>query len=130
LRLKTWIFTAIVILSNAFGNLFLDKGVHGGGIALPFGLELNLIWLIPGIALLILWMLTRMALLGWADLTYVLPVTALGYVLSTVLAAVFLGEHIGPRRWAGTVLIVLGTALVTLEGQPELSPVSPEDPQA
>ncbi len=112
MRLKTWIFTAIVILSNAFGNLFLDKGVHGGGVWLPFGLELNLVWLIPGIGLLILWMLTRMTLLGWADLTYVLPVTALGYVLSTALAAVFLGEAVSMKRWAGTILIMLGTVLV------------------
>ena len=131
LRLKTWIFTAIVILSNAFGNLFLDKGVHGGGVPLPFGLELNLVWLIPGIGLLILWMLTRMALLGWADLTYVLPVTALGYVLSTALAAIFLGEVVSGKRWMGTGLIVLGTALVGAGaprgGQPELTRVSPAD---
>ncbi|HEY3741909.1 MAG TPA: hypothetical protein VGL53_18790 [Bryobacteraceae bacterium] len=119
LRLKTWIFTVLVIVANAFGNLFLDKGVHGaaGGIGLVrlplFDIEVNLLWLVPGIGLLILWMLTRMALLGWADLTYVLPVTALGYVLSTVLAAMFLGERVDGRRWAGTILIVLGTALVS-----------------
>jgi uncharacterized membrane protein len=116
LRLKTWIFTAIVIFSNAFGNLFLDKGVRAGGVAdlkLPFGLELNLVWLIPGVGLLILWMLTRMALLGWADLTYVLPVTALGYVFSIALAAIFLDERVGGKRWLGTILIVLGTALVS-----------------
>lgn len=119
MRWKTWIFTAVVILSNAFGNLFLDKGVHGGGLNV-FGVELNLLWLIPGIGLLILWMLTRMTLLGWADLTYVLPVTALGYVLSTALAAMFLGESVSMNRWAGTVLIVLGTALVAPEaGRPK-----------
>ena len=54
-----------------------------------------------------------MTLLGWADLTYVLPVTALGYVLSTALAAVFLDEQVSVKRWAGTGLIVLGTALVS-----------------
>jgi uncharacterized membrane protein len=108
-RLKTWIFTAIVVLSNAFGNLLLDKGVHGGiHIA---GFEFSW-WLIPGIALLILWMLARMTLLGWADLSFVLPVTAIGYVLSTVLAVLFLGESVGPIRWAGTALITLGTILV------------------
>ena len=109
--LKTWIFTVVVILSNAFGNLFLDKGVHGGGTSV-FGLELNLLWLVPGIGLLILWMVSRMTLLGWADLSYVLPVTALGYVLSVAMAVMFLGEAVSPRRWAGAVLIVLGTALV------------------
>ena len=118
MRWKTWIFTVVVILSNAFGNLFLDKGVHGGGFPV-FGLELNLLWLIPGIALLILWMLSRMTLLGWADLSYVLPVTALGYVLSTVLGVLVLGESVSGKRWAGTVLIVLGTGLVAREGQPE-----------
>jgi len=132
LRLKTWIFTAIVIFSNAVGNVFLDKGVHGGGdggARLPFGLDLNLAWLVPGIALLILWMLTRMALLGWADLTYVLPVTALGYVLSTALAAFFLGEHVAGKRWLGTVCIVLGTAIVgataPTEPRPSGSGVTP-----
>ncbi len=128
MRLKTWIFTAIVICSNAFGNLLLDKGVHGGGVSIG-GLELNFIWLIPGIGLLILWMLSRMTLLGWADLTYVLPVTALGYVLSTALAAIFLGEQITSKRWLGTGLIVLGTALVSSappeRGLPDPVHVSP-----
>lgn len=126
LRLKTWIFTVIVILSNAFGNLFLDKGVHGGALRLPFGLDVNLVWLIPGIGLLILWMLTRMALLGWADLTYVLPVTAFGYVLSTALAALFLGEAVSAKRWVGTGLIVLGTALVGA-GSPATSKPRPSE---
>ena len=121
-----------MILSNAFGNLFLDKGVHGGGGIAVFGLELNLLWLVPGIGFLILWMLTRMTLLGWADLSYVLPITALGYVLSTVLGVVFLGEIVSGKRWAGTVLIVLGTALVAREGlarggQPELSQRTPDE---
>ena len=34
-----------------------------------------------GIGLLILWLLTRMALISWADLSFVLPVTSIGYVL-------------------------------------------------
>ena len=129
MRWKTWIFTVVVILSNAFGNLFLDKGVHGGGFPV-FGLELNLLWLIPGIALLILWMLSRMTLLGWADLSYVLPVTALGYVLSTVLGVLVLGESVSGKRWAGTVLIVLGTGLVAREGQPLSREGQPEQPRS
>ena len=111
---KTWIFTAIVVLSNAFGNLLLDKGVHGN---IPIAGFLFSWWLIPGIALLILWMVSRMTLLGWADLTYVLPVTAIGYVLSTILAAAFLGESISLRRWAGTALITLGTVLVGMTSE-------------
>jgi uncharacterized membrane protein len=67
-----------------------------------------------GIVLLIAWLLSRMAMFSWADLTYVLPVTAFGYVLSAILAWAFLNEKITPVRGAGTLLIVAGTLLVGL----------------
>ena len=69
-------------------------------------------WVMVGIALLILWMLSRMALLSWADLSYVLPVTSIGYVLAAVTGMLFLGERIGGRRWLGTLLIMAGAILV------------------
>jgi drug/metabolite transporter (DMT)-like permease len=101
---KTWLFAIIVVLSNAFGNLFLDFGVHGDAIAWP--------WLVAGVLLLILWMLSRMTLLSWADLTFVLPVTAIGYVLSALFGWYFLHESISGKRWLGTLLIFVGVALV------------------
>ena len=114
-RLKTWVFAAIVILSNAFGNLFLDFGVHGPYKARAFGLDLDLSpWLIPGILVLILWMLSRMTLLSWADLSFVLPVTAIGYVLSALLGWAFLHEEVSARRWMGALLISAGVVLVGL----------------
>ena len=69
-------------------------------------------WVVVGIAFLILWMLSRMALLSWADLSYVLPVTSLGYVLAAVSGTLFLGEHISALRWTGTLFIVAGAILV------------------
>ena len=65
-----------------------------------------------GICLLVLWLLTRMALLSWADLTFVLPLTAFGYILAAVLGKFYLHELITPVRWLGTLLIFSGTALV------------------
>jgi drug/metabolite transporter (DMT)-like permease len=69
-------------------------------------------WVSLGICLLILWLLSKMFLLSWADLTYVLPVTAFGYVLTAVLSRLFLGEHITAARWAGTLLIAAGIVVV------------------
>ena len=69
-------------------------------------------WVALGIALLILWLLSRMVLLSWADLSYVLPVTSLGYVANALMGHFFLGEHITTARWSGTLLIVAGTVLV------------------
>ena len=116
LQWKTRIFAIIVVLSNAFGNFFLDRGMHGRTThsAADYVAAIFTPWVMLGVSLLILWLLTRMTLLSWADLTYVLPVTSFGYVASALLARFLLHEQISPQRWAGTVLIVAGTVLVGL----------------
>ncbi len=65
-----------------------------------------------GIAMLILALLTRMALLSVADLSFVLPLTATGYIISAMLGKVFLGEDVGSNRWFGTCMIFAGVVLV------------------
>jgi uncharacterized membrane protein len=65
-----------------------------------------------GVALLIIWTLTHMALLSWADLSYVMPVTAMGYVVTAFAARVFLGEDVSLARWVGIVLVTAGVTLV------------------
>lgn len=65
-----------------------------------------------GIVALILAVLTRLALLSLADLSFVLPVTAIGYVIAVVVGKIFLHETVTGQRWLGTVLIFAGAALV------------------
>ncbi len=72
-----------------------------------------------GVLLLILWLASRMALLSWADLSYVLPVTSIGYVLVAVAGRVLLHEQITPRRWTGIALIMAGVALVSTRTSPQ-----------
>ena len=64
-----------------------------------------------GIVLLIVWTLLRIKLLELADLSYVLPITAVGYVFNAIMGALFLHEQVSIQRWAGTLLIVAGAAL-------------------
>jgi len=65
-----------------------------------------------GIILLILWLLMRMTLLSWADLSFVVPVTAVGYILAAIVGHFFLGERVSSTNWLGTFLIFFGTAFV------------------
>ena len=65
-----------------------------------------------GVIALILALLTRMALLSLADLSFVLPVTAIGYVLAVIIGRTFLHEAVSWQRWAGTLLIFGGALLV------------------
>jgi uncharacterized membrane protein len=119
LRWKTQAFAAIVILSNAFGNLSLTWGLRHGAeqltaSPLSFLRAIAGPWVSLGVCLLIVWLVSKMFLLSWADLTYVLPVTAFGYVLNALLGRLFLGEIVTPARWAGTLLIMAGVILVGL----------------
>ena len=50
--------------------------------------------------------------LSWADLTFVLPATAFGYVIIALLARFWLHESISLERWAGIVLVTLGVGFV------------------
>jgi uncharacterized membrane protein len=53
-----------------------------------------------------------MALLSMADLSFVLPVTAVGYVISVYLGKALLNETVTRQRWLGTLLIFAGAILV------------------
>jgi drug/metabolite transporter (DMT)-like permease len=55
-----------------------------------------------------------MSLLTVADLSFAVPVTAVTYVLETILAGYILKEHVNWLRWAGASLVICGVALVSL----------------
>lgn len=123
LRIKTWICAAVVILSNVSGNFFLKLGLPGDlPTPLSYITALFAPWAALGVALLILWMTSRMALLSWADLSYVLPVTSVGYVLVALSGSVLLHEQISLRRWAGILLIMAGVSLVSFGTPPQTEP--------
>ncbi len=69
-------------------------------------------WIALGIVLLIGFFACYLTALSWADLTFVLPATAFGYVIVALLAHFWLHEPISLERWAGIVLITLGVSFV------------------
>ena len=116
LHAKTRLFTVLTILTNVAGNSALTKGMQqiGDPGSTPAALIAALFhpWVALGVALLIVWTLTHMALLSWADLSYVLPVTAFAYVLTELSGKFLLGEFISTQRWLGVLLITVGVFLV------------------
>jgi drug/metabolite transporter (DMT)-like permease len=69
-------------------------------------------------------------MLSQKDVSIVWPLTALGFVITSLAARIFLKEQISSVRWAGICLIVLGAGLVTWSakhkerGPDEQSPAS------
>ena len=52
-------------------------------------------------------------LMASSPVSFVWPLTSLGFVLTTLAAYFLLGEHVSTLRWAGVILIVIGAALVS-----------------
>ena len=132
IMLKTLTLMLIAIVSATFGDIFMSLAMKGIGEIKITGVRS--FWEIAvriictprvqlATACLAVSFFLWMYVLSWADLTYVLPLTALTYVFNAFLAPPMLGEHVGGVRWAGVVLIALGVALVgfseTLEKKSE-----------
>ena len=76
-------------------------------------------WVAVGIVLLLGFFASYMHALSWADLTYVLPATSLGYVFLALVAKFALHEQVSPLRWLGIALISGGVGFVA--GGPSLT---------
>ena len=55
-----------------------------------------------------------MKLLSMTDLSFAVPVSAVTYVMETVLAKYVLKERVNGLRWAGAALVICGVTLVSL----------------
>ncbi|OFV99254.1 MAG: hypothetical protein A3H28_02660 [Acidobacteria bacterium RIFCSPLOWO2_02_FULL_61_28] len=119
--MKTAVVLSVAVLANSVGSVCLGKGMknfpvlEASGAAWLLQAAVQVVlnsWVIVGVFLLIVFLACYMAALSWADLSFVLPATAPGYILTAILSRIFLHEEISPLRWAGTALIVAGTCLV------------------
>jgi uncharacterized membrane protein len=111
------LIVAVVVL-EVLGNFFLSLGMRAVGrlvtvSPLPYILAMFNPWVSLGILLLIGWIISELTLLSRADLSYVLPVTAVSYVLTALLGDAFLGERVSAVRWAGVALITAGVMAVS-----------------
>jgi uncharacterized membrane protein len=69
-------------------------------------------WLLIAIPLLGIQFYSYLALLSRADLSYVLPLTSMSFIIGTLLARYILHEDVTVARWVGTLVICLGVYLV------------------
>src|SRR5208283_2155310 len=124
MKLRVWLLTFVVVLANVSGNVILKQAMlYAPPSAGPIASILQPVAIL-GISVLTAWMLLRMWLLGMADLSFVVPVSAVGYVLAAVAGAVFFHERVPARGWIGTVVIMLGAILTGLTEHSQLPAAS------
>src|SRR6202045_5535868 len=117
-NLRKYIILAGVTLFAAVGDSLLSHGMKQLGSISINHLHTVIFaildpWVAAGIILLLAFFASYMTALSWADLTYVLPATSLGYVLLTLIAKFYLHEAVTTSRWIGILLISAGVGFVT-----------------
>jgi len=125
---KTIAMSAVVIGTNVIGNYGLGRGLRSVGVIeswspVPYILAFAHPWVVVGVVFMLAWLITRLILLSWADLSYVLPVTSFSYVLSALAGAVLLRERVTLLEWVGICTITIGVGLVVFEYPETTEPV-------
>lgn len=130
--MKTAVVLITAIVAQALGDVCLTKGMkaivsletRGTGLSDSISQVSHIAvqalqspMVLAGTLLLIVFFALYSAALSWADLSFVLPATAFGYVLNVAAGFYFLGELVSTRRWAGAVIITLGVLFVSRSGQ-------------
>ncbi len=117
LKASQYAILAAVTLTASVGDTMLSRGMAQVGRVDVH--HLGLLWhalfngyVVAGIVLLIGFFSSYMTALSWADLTFVMPATAFGYVVVALLSRVWLHEQLSPYRWAGIALIVCAVGFV------------------
>jgi drug/metabolite transporter (DMT)-like permease len=134
---RKYLVLAGVAVFASIGDSMLSRGMKEIG-SVPISRLQTLIaalrdpWIVGGIVFLLGFFAAYMTALSWADLTYVLPATSLGYVLLALIAKFILHEQVTMWRWVGISLIAIGVSFVasgpelTSHHPPHEDPVQPE----
>jgi bacterial/archaeal transporter family protein len=119
----TGLLVMLIVLSNASGDVLITRGMKEiGDISAVSPLQFLRVVksilsnrnFLGGVFCLAVSFFSFLTVLSWADLSFVVPATAIFYVVSILGAKFILKEQVSPMRWAGTLLVGLGVALVCI----------------
>ncbi|MGA2096116.1 MAG: hypothetical protein ABSH39_07450 [Candidatus Acidiferrum sp.] len=121
--MRVAIFLALLIFGSTAGEIAMTYGMKATGeperlrpreLMRFLAKALCNGWFWAGVPLMALSFYALLALLSWEPITFVIPASALSYVVGTLGAKYILREDVSAVRWAGVVLVCLGVALVAL----------------
>ncbi|MBM3830587.1 MAG: hypothetical protein FJ406_08635 [Verrucomicrobia bacterium] len=110
------------LVCEAIGVVFLSKGlkqigevkqVNAGEIWRAVKAGVTNANILLGVALEAAFFVALLVLLSRSDVSFIWPLTAMGFVLTTLTAKFILQEDIPPLRWLGVLLIMLGAGIIT-----------------
>ena len=121
MNLSTFALILTGVLLNAGAQLLLKTGVTPLGVlsvglhnVLPVTLRVLSQWpIVAGLACYVLSVGVWIVALSRVEVSLAYPMLSLGYVVNALAAWWLFGEMLGPMRWAGMALILLGVLVMS-----------------
>ncbi|HMD30440.1 MAG TPA: EamA family transporter [Candidatus Acidoferrales bacterium] len=119
--MQTALFVLLVAVAGTSGEMFVSRAMKSIGEVTSFRPEaiarvvvraLASAWMWAGLGMMALAFFSLLVLLSGANVSFVVQVTALSYVMAALGGRFFLGEHVNANRWLGVCLVCAGVALV------------------
>ena len=119
---KLLLILLIGLVFEAAGVVFLKKGIAQVGemkavsateIARVVKAGATSPTVLLGVFFEALFFVCLLVLLAESDVSFLWPLTALSFVMTTVAALIFLGERVSSVRWTGVVFIMIGAGLIS-----------------
>jgi len=114
-------FVLLVVLAGTTGEMLVSRAMKQIGEVTSFRpaaiarvvlRALGSPWMWSGLAMMALAFFSLLVLLSRANVSFVVPVTALSYVMAALGGRFFLREQVSTGRWMGVCLVCLGVVLV------------------
>lgn len=121
--MNPWLYVALIVAATAAADVLQSREMkdHGeihetgpSALARTLAALVQRRYLILAVGFMAVSFFAFLKLLEVADLSFAVPATAASYVVETMLARFVLKEHVGRRRWAGTLLVAAGVALLAV----------------
>jgi drug/metabolite transporter (DMT)-like permease len=121
---KTFIVIFLATLSAAVGEALLSYGMRRNGqidltrLSQWVDLILSVVrnpYVFLGVVFLAVFFFLYLAALSWADLSFIMPLTAMSFFFAALLAKFILREDVTWLRWVGTIIIIIGITIISLD---------------
>jgi drug/metabolite transporter (DMT)-like permease len=118
-----FVLFVLITVVGTWGELCLGRAMkqagelqrlHPGHAASLLRRALSVRWLWIGVSMMAIAFFSLLLLLSFESVSFVVPVTALSYLVGAVGGIFFLGERVSPQRWFGIMLVCIGVALVVI----------------
>ena len=118
-----FIFFFFIIVFGTMGEIFVSRAMKETGEVKSFRpivliqtifSALRVKWMWFGVGMMAIGFFSLLAVFSFEKVSFVVPVTALSYVVGALGSRFFLGERVSLQRWIGILLVGVGVTLVLI----------------